>query len=66
VVGGDSPHRLYKEGHYTVSSSRGVLPEAEKVLTDGRYLKPCFKGCSAHYRRKGQRGEDYNSWRRRW
>jgi glycerol-1-phosphate dehydrogenase [NAD(P)+] len=31
-----------KEGYYTVLSSRDVLPEVEKILTDDRYLKPCF------------------------
>ena len=33
-----------KEGHYTVLSSRDVLPEIEKILTDDPYLKPCFTG----------------------
>jgi hypothetical protein len=35
-----------KEGHYTVLSSQGVLPEVGKALTDDGYLKPCLKDCT--------------------
>jgi glycerol-1-phosphate dehydrogenase [NAD(P)+] len=32
-----------KEGYYTVLSSRNVLPEVEKILTDDSNLKRCFQ-----------------------
>jgi glycerol-1-phosphate dehydrogenase [NAD(P)+] len=32
-----------KEGDYTVLSSRDVLPEAEKILTDDPHLRRYFR-----------------------
>jgi len=32
-----------KEGHYTVLSSRDVLPEAEQILTHDPHLRGCFQ-----------------------
>jgi glycerol-1-phosphate dehydrogenase [NAD(P)+] len=32
-----------KEGHYTVLSSRDVLPEVEQILTHDPHLRRCFQ-----------------------